>query len=158
MPFDCTPIIDASRSSAALSHDGLGCGTQLAKVEGIVARPVPAWHVSRRRECVRDTLAILGRARELLVDERSWCQRSFARGWLDIPVRSHSAFALRYCALGAVMRAGRELGLPVKGATQALEWQTVRPIPDWNDDPWRTHVDVIATFDHAIAALYRSTV
>jgi hypothetical protein len=59
--------------------------------------------------------------------------------------------------LGAIMRAGRELGLPVKDAAKALEWQTVRPVADWNDDPRRTHADVITTFDHAIAALYRST-
>ena len=56
------------------------------------------------------------------------------------------------------MRAGRELGLPVKEASKALEWQTVRPVPDWNDDARRTHADVIATFDSAIAALDRSTV
>jgi hypothetical protein len=158
MPFDCTPFSDAPKSSAAFTRDTLDGETKSPKAQGMVARPVPAWHASRRPECVRDTLAILGRARELLVDERRWCQRSFARGWLDIPVPSQSPFARRYCALGAIMRAGRELGLPVKEATKALEWQTVRPVPDWNDDPRRTHADVIATFDSAIAALDRSTV
>jgi len=157
MPFDCTPIIAAPKSSAAFTRDIFDGETKSPKAEGIVARPVPAWHASRRPECVRDTLAVLVRARELLVDERSWCQRSFARGWLDIPVPSQSAFARRYCALGAIMRAGRELGLPVKEAAKALEWQTVRPVADWNDDPRRTHAEVITTFDHAIAALYRST-
>ena len=56
------------------------------------------------------------------------------------------------------MRAGRKLGLLIKGARNALEWQTVRPIPDWNDDRWRTHGDVIAAFDAAIAALDRKSV
>ena len=157
MPFDGAPIIDAPKSLPAIGDDVLDYRINAPKADAIIARRIPAWHASRRPECVRDTLAILARARELLVDERRWCQRSFARGWLDIPVPSQSAFARRYCALGAIMRAGREFGLPVKEATSALEWQTVRPIPDWNDDPWRTHAEVIATFDHAIAALYRST-
>jgi hypothetical protein len=158
MPFDCTPIGDGPGSFLTLSRDVLDGGAKSSKAEAIVTRPVPNWHASRRPECVRDALAILIRARELLVDERRWCQRSFARGWRGIPVPSQSAFARRYCALGAIMRAGRQLGLPVKEATKALEWQTVRPIPDWNDDRWRTHADVIATFDSAIAALDRSTV
>jgi hypothetical protein len=55
--------------------------------------------------------------------------------------------------LGAVMRAGRKLGLPIEGAVNALEWQTRRPVQYWNDDPARTHAEVIAAFDGAIAAL-----
>jgi hypothetical protein len=38
----------------------------------------------------------------------------------------------------------------------ALEWQTVRPIHDWNDDPKRTHADVIAAFDRTITVLEAS--
>ena len=51
------------------------------------------------------------------------------------------------------MRAGRELRLPADDASKALEWQTVRPVPDWNDDKVRTHAEVIAAFDAAIATL-----
>jgi hypothetical protein len=51
------------------------------------------------------------------------------------------------------MRAGREFGLPVEDARNALEWQTRRPVANWNDDPWRTHADVIGAIDGAIAAL-----
>ena len=56
------------------------------------------------------------------------------------------------------MRAGRRLGLPVNDARRALEWQTVRPIPDWNDERRRTHGEVIAAFDAAIATLDRGIV
>jgi len=52
----------------------------------------------------------------------------------------------RFCAIGAIMRAGRELGLPTKDACIAL-------VEDWNDDPARTHAEVIATFDAAVVAL-----
>jgi len=72
---------------------------------------------------------------------------------LDIPVHAGSRFARRYCALGAIKRAGRELGLPVDDANRALEWQTIIPVAGWNDDRKRTHADVIVAFDAAITAL-----
>jgi hypothetical protein len=89
----------------------------------------------------------------LLADEQRWCRGSFARGWRDIPVPVKSAVARRYCMLGATMRAGRELGLPTDDARNALEWQTGHPVQDWNDDPARTHADVIAAFDAAVVSL-----
>jgi hypothetical protein len=55
--------------------------------------------------------------------------------------------------MGAIRRAGRELGLPTRNAFHALEWQTVRPILDWNDDRHRTHAQVVTAFDAAIVAL-----
>jgi hypothetical protein len=70
-----------------------------------------------------------------------------------VPVPIHSRFARRFCAIGAIYRAGRDLGLPVDGACSALEWQTVRTIPYWNDGRRRTHAEVIAAFDAAIVAL-----
>ena len=51
------------------------------------------------------------------------------------------------------MRAAHELDLQVVEARTALEWQTGRPIQDWNDDPVRRHAEVMAKFDAAIAAL-----
>jgi hypothetical protein len=59
--------------------------------------------------------------------------------------------------LGAIMRAGRKLRLPIKDAVNALEWQMRRPVQYWNDDPARTHAEVIAVFDSAIAALEEAT-
>ena len=114
--------------------------------------------VATPEEYVGDTLAVLARARELIADEQRWCRRSFARSWFNVPVSAHSAAARRYCALGAVMYAGRKLGLSVEQARNALEWQTARPVQDWNDDPLRTHAEVIAAFDGAIAALDGSAV
>jgi len=149
MPFDCTPIIDtpASWTSAGADLRNLSTAGTAATVR---ARPMPAWHIRRRPACTTDTLAVLARARALLSDERRWCQRSFARSWLDIPVPARSAFAQRYCALGAIMRAGRELGLSTKEACKALEWQTIIPVADWNDHRLRTHAEVTAAFDAAI--------
>ena len=64
-----------------------------------------------------------------------------------------SALARRFCAVGAIMRAGRELSVPVQDACIALEWQVGRQVQDWNDDASRTHADLVAAFDDAIAAL-----
>ena len=47
------------------------------------------------------------------------------------------------------MRAGRELGFPVKEAESALKRQTVNGIVGWNDAAERTHAEVVAAFDAA---------
>jgi hypothetical protein len=54
------------------------------------------------------------------------------------------------------MRAAHELRVPAEDAGTALEWQTIRPIQDWNDDPARRHAEVVAVFDAAITALESS--
>ena len=151
MPFDCTPTIDAPKQLAAGAGDVVDFRTRTLRADLISPRPIPAWHVSRRPGCSGDTLAVLARARGLLSDEQRWCKGSFARCWFDIPVPAGSPFAQRYCALGAIMRAGRELGLSTKEACKALEWQTVVPVADWNDNRLRTHAEVLAAFDAAIA-------
>jgi hypothetical protein len=156
MPFDCTPIIEA-RQLPALDGPVITFGTSVPDTELIVARPIPAWHSSRRPEYISDALAVLARARELIADEDRWCRRSFARSWLNIPVPVQSVAARRFCAMGAIMHAGRKLGVRVEEARNVLEWQIARPIEQWNDDPVRTHAEVVAAFDGAIAALDGST-
>jgi hypothetical protein len=126
--------------------------------ERVRARPIPGYMSASGSQRLGDAVTVLTRARELLADEQRRCKRSFARTWLGVPVPAQSALARRYCALGAIMRAGRRLGLPVNDARRALEWQTVRPIPDWNDERRRTHGEVIAAFDAAIATLDRGIV
>src|ERR1043166_1252255 len=78
---------------------------------------------------------------------------AFARSWWDVPVRMRSGMARRYCALGAIMRAGYELCLRIDDAHAALEWQLNAPVQNWNDDPARTHSEVMTAFDAAIAAV-----
>ena len=148
MPFDCTPVIEKQISAAI---GGSRINSRLP--ESVRFRPIPPWYVSRRPEGVDAAVAVLSRARELVSDERRWCKRAFAVTWLDVPVHAGSRFARRYCALGAIKRAGRELGLPIDDANRALEWQTIIPVADWNDDRTRTHTEIVIAFDAAIAAL-----
>ena len=150
MPFDCTPVITKPIPTAAVGAFGTD---GLLPSAGVKSRPIPPWYVDRQAESVDAAVAVLSRARDLISDERRWCKRAFAFTWLDIPVPVGSRYARRFCALGGIIRAGRELGLPVDAASKALEWQTERPIIDWNDDKVRTHAEVVAAFDASIDAL-----
>ena len=149
MPFDSTPVIGDLKQSPTAEN----ATPHLSTAEAVTIRPIPAWHSSMHSEQIGNTLRVLVRARELVADEQRWCRRTFARGWGGIPVPLQSAAARRFCAVGAVLRAGREFGVPINHAHRALEWQTVRPVQDWNDDPVRTHSDVLAAFDAAIVTL-----
>ncbi|MBV9501421.1 MAG: hypothetical protein JO138_18800 [Acidobacteriaceae bacterium] len=153
MPFDCSPVLDLQQRLLGLTGDTVENGAARPTPKPIRFRPMPPWRICRRAESAEAALAVLVRARELIAAKQRWCKRSTARGWLDIPVPVRSRFARRFCAIGAVQRAARELRLPFHEAGGALEWQTIRPIPDWNDDAVRTHAEVVAAFDAAIVAL-----
>lgn len=107
---------------------------------------------SRSRPASAGTLAVLLYARKLIAEERRWCRHSFARSWFGIPVPAHSRLARRYCALGAIKRAGSDLGLPFGAAAARLQEQAGRQVPTWNDHPRRSHAEVLAAFDAAIGA------
>jgi hypothetical protein len=64
-----------------------------------------------RPTCPNTAVAVLTRARDLISEEQRWCKRAFSVTWLDIPVTTGSRYARRFCALRAIKRAGRELGL-----------------------------------------------
>ena len=153
MPFDCTPVIEQPKRSSTAAADALGISALSPSRAAVRSRPIPTCYVSRQAASLDAAVAVLARAREIISDERRWCKRAFAFTWLDIPVPVGSRYARRFCALGAIKRAGRDLGLPIQNASKALEWQTVRPVPDWNDDKVRTHAEVVAAFDAAIVAL-----
>jgi hypothetical protein len=153
MPFDCAPLIDEPKQAAATAVEALGTNIVAGSAGAIRPRPIVPWYMSRRAEGVDAAVAVLAHALELISDERHWCKRAFAFTWLDIPVPVGSRYARRFCALGAIIRAGRELGLPVENASTALARQTMRPVIEWNDDKLRTHAEVVAAFDAALDAL-----
>src|SRR5690242_1039310 len=108
---------------------------------------------NRGPESVGGTIAVLVRARAFIADERYWCRGAFARSWANIPVLPHSIFARRFCAVGALKLAATELLLPTQNTYISLEAQARRRVEGWNDDPKRTHIEVLALFDAAIEAL-----
>ena len=149
MPFDCTPVIDPPKQASPAAVDTL-CIRGLSPSLPLRSRASPTWFVSWELG-TNTAVAVLTRARDLISAERRWCKRAFAVTWLDIPVTAGSRYARRFCALGAIKRAARELRLPADGAQAALERQTGDSVPDWNDDKTRTHSEVVAAFDAAIA-------
>ena len=151
MPFDCTPVIDPPKEFSLIA--GSGVEVRFLSITAPAKTPSRAHYRNMSREAAATATAVLTKARDLISDERRWCKGTLARSWLDVPVPIHSRFARRFCAIGAIYRAGRELGLPVADACSALEWQTVRTIPYWNDGRRRSHADIIAAFDAAIATL-----
>ena len=138
MPFDCTPVVETKNLLPARNLNRL-------------ARLYP---LSRRSCFSTDIVTVLVRARQFIAREQHWCKGAFSRGWFNVPIRAQSQAARRFCAHGAILRAARELGLPSIGALEVLEARTGGPsLQDWNDDPRRTHADVLAAFDAAIDML-----
>jgi hypothetical protein len=129
MPFDTTPIIDDLKMLPTVRHAELVVSTGSRMAEAATIRPIPAWHSSLLSEQIDNTLRVLVRARELIADERRWCRRAFARGWGGIPVPVQSLAARSFCAVGAIRRAGRELGLSVNDARSALDMADGLPRP-----------------------------
>src|SRR5829696_81870 len=130
MPLDGTSIIHAPKQLPVASA-GLGSGASNRTVAPVGPRPVPARLWSRRPGNLSSALAVLSRARVLLGVERHWCQGSLVEGWRDIPAQRSTVVMRRYCALGAIMQAGCELGLGCEGASAALRGRICRPIEDW---------------------------
>ena len=158
MPFDGSPMIDRLTPLGRGGHSPLPFIVHPAEyVPGRVS-PIRAWHRAPGGESVDSTIDVLNRAREFIADERHWSRGAFARSWANIPVQPQSLFARRFCAIGALTRAACELLLPTQNAYLALEAQAGRRVEGWNDDPKRTHTEVLALFDAAIHALRQATV
>ena len=152
MPFDGSLVLDVPKQLPRLAGQvDRAIARKLQTDRPIRVRPLPHWYLPEQR--IKAAVAVLVRARALIAEEQRWCKRSFARTWFDIPVPVHWRLARRFCAVGAIERAGHELGFSTKDAISALTWQTVLPVPDWNDDTRRTHAEVVVAFDAAIAAL-----
>jgi hypothetical protein len=158
MPFDGMPIIEKPAPKGGGGHSPCVFIVNPSNPPADKITSVPGWRAKRGPEGVDSTIAVLVRARALIAEERNWCKLTFARGWGHIPVPPRSRFARRFCAIGAVKRAASELLLPTQNARIALEAQTRREVERWNDDRLRTHAEVIAVFDSAIAALEKTAI
>lgn len=109
-------------------------------------------------------LDILKRAREILSDPLAWCKDTFARDKEGMKVWSGSVRACQFCAIGAIARAAKDLDASTSdhhAAELTLEEQvplhyrqTVSigkgSVASYNDDPRRTHSEILALFDRTI--------
>ena len=102
------------------------------------------------------SIEILIEAKERISSPKCWTQGIGARDINGNPVRSLSDAAARWCAMGAIDRCF-PIGTPFMaiedtGVHDLLRSATgTHDLTNWNDDPERTHDEVMDAFDQAIA-------
>lgn len=94
------------------------------------------------------TLEILKAARELLAVPERWTTGVLAKSQDGSEVAPNSTEAVCWCISGACLKID---GSQFLNVIEALKIGTAVPI--WNDAPERTHAEVLARFDEAIAKL-----
>lgn len=122
-----------------------------------------------------DALDILKSARDLLSDEKRWTKGHYARDAQGRPTPPHAIDAVCWCPEGAIAKFSAcaedgtvnsiQVDKVLLGAFLALEATTNTDYVEtdgavfqsrlwpWNDAPERTHAEVLARFDDAIARL-----
>jgi hypothetical protein len=105
------------------------------------------------------TRDLLLRARAIVADRRRWTRDVTARDRHYRPVSATDPSAIQWCALGALLHVADDPATFVRAVT-LLEMAAAtlfnRPVRWVNDMPGRTaHADLLAVFDHAIAAATR---
>mgnify|MGYP003404033147 CR=1 FL=1 len=98
-----------------------------------------------------DTLEVLVKARGLLAKPESWIQGGLSETAAGDPVPIEDERAVCFCLDGALMVASGTVMVP--DAYLALGFPNVADVWDWNDDDERTHAEVLARLDEAIAKL-----
>jgi hypothetical protein len=96
------------------------------------------------------TLEILKGARELLSDPARWTQGHAARTAAGRKTSYQDPDAVCYCPWGALRLVG---GLGADLVVLSLGFEGTSEFFAWNDAPERTHTEVLARFDKAVARL-----
>lgn len=89
------------------------------------------------------TLQVLIDARKLIEQPENW----YGGGQID--------WGLKHCSLSAIGKAEESLGLypgDSRAANALRVAAEIKFVSSWNDAPNRTHADILAAFDKAIAA------
>lgn len=100
---------------------------------------------------------ILRKTRELLSEPVRWTRGAYARdaSGADVPYDEQAATC--WCLSGAVDLAGQGQSIAAARARDYIrvaidsDDDSMVTIPTFNDDPGRTHADVLAAIDRAIA-------
>ena len=110
-----------------------------------------------------ELLRLLKDAREILTPTRTWTTGTLARGDMGIVQNASSRLATSWCMVGALDRAASCNGGMLSGVFEegmnALRMaipKSERPrqgVSGWNDRKNRTHAQVLACYDRAIAQL-----
>ena len=100
------------------------------------------------------TFQIIARAKELIQDERNWCQRYLAIDERGLVVDPTSKHAVRRCAFGALLAAAYEL-VNDKNSAYQLGVSALHPLCERNGvivvNDHSGHAAVLALFDAVLA-------
>lgn len=111
---------------------------------------------------MKSALEVLKEARQLISKPSAWCRGASARDDFGNPCVPWHPNARRWCAVGALRRAHTGLsvpgGIPIPGAAYLQSFvpegmTRYASLTVFNDHPLRTHDEVLAVFDAAIAKL-----
>jgi hypothetical protein len=108
---------------------------------------------------------ILKKTKELISDPAHWTQGSFSKNAIGEQDSTYSETAVCWCAVGAMMKVTQDLpydehhkafmvltnATPPEGHERSKQTGWGAAV-SYNDDPKRTHEEVMAWFDLAIAA------
>lgn len=101
---------------------------------------------------------VLKSARELLSDEKRWTKYHAGRTELGVSADPCDRDAVRWCASGATRRVvgwNNTDAITLDAARRQLRNVIGDSITSWNDYSRRTHAEVLAAFDKAIALAER---
>lgn len=98
------------------------------------------------------TKEVLIAARAKIAKPEQWTQGYYAKDAAGIEANPFSTEAACYCVLG-VLHASAVGGFSFSNAVDAIRDQIDCAISTWNDNPSRTHAEVLAVFDRAIEAV-----
>jgi len=98
----------------------------------------------------KSAVEVLRAVRTKLAEPASWIQHDYARDAAGRLVLSRDPGACSWCLLGAVLSESSIEDKATSLVLNTLREVTKIQIDVWNDQPGRTHGDVIVTLDHAI--------
>ncbi len=98
------------------------------------------------------TKEVLIAARAKIAKPEQWIQGYYAKDADGKEADRFSTEATCYCVLG-VLHASAAGSFRFRNAVDAIIDQIDCPISTWNDDPSRSHAEVLAVFDRAIEAV-----
>ena len=95
---------------------------------------------------------ILLAAKEKINTPEKWTQGELAKNARGEKVPRYSETAVCWCSLGAICAVAESETAKVESrAESSLRQVVIQRIDIWNDDPERTHEEVMNAFDKAIA-------
>jgi hypothetical protein len=102
---------------------------------------------------------LLIEARAVIAEPFRWCQGATARDDNGEEISPLYDEAAQFCIYGALYRAAGTVNQDntLILCTDLLKWvANVDSVSDWQDDPERTHAEVLVAFDWAIALSYET--